>query len=353
MNEQERKNMKQKVDEIMMSAGSILLTSHMHPDPDAMCSTLAMQVYIQKKFKDKRVDVVFEGNPSNLWDFVLNADKVSWVGDVSREFSKYDLIILLDGRPHHRFMSRSEGVDISTKKIICIDHHSDTEPQYTLNIINSKAIATCELLYRVFFEDELDLYTSEELKILLIGILADSGMMKYIRDYQVGVLEVIGKLISLTDADLQTIDLQLNSIPKDIWEIVSILIANLRNLKVRNDLPGLSFSFLPKDTKYKYSGYSINMASNWFAANVIRRVNGFPWGFVATPYTDKVYNLSFRSTPGAPNVQKVAREFNGGGHMLAAGAKIEGENLNGEEVCNRVLDYLRNNPVEMEGIFKE
>jgi hypothetical protein len=95
----------------------------------------------------------------------------------------------------------------------------------------------------VFFEDELDLYTSEELKILLIGILADSGMMKYIRDYQVGVLEVIGKLISLTDADLQTIDLQLNSIPKDIWEIVSILIANLRNLKVRT-ITWIKFFFL-------------------------------------------------------------------------------------------------------------
>jgi c-di-AMP phosphodiesterase-like protein len=125
------------------------------------------------------------------------------------------------------------------------------------------------------------------------------------------------------------------------------------NIKLRSDLPPLSYSYLPKDERARHGAYSINFASSWFATNVIRRINGYPWGFVAVPRTDKEYSISLRSTPGSPNVAKIAQVFGGGGHALASGAKIVGDDLDGEMVCKKVLEYLMNNPVELEGISEK
>jgi nanoRNase/pAp phosphatase (c-di-AMP/oligoRNAs hydrolase) len=140
MQNDEMKLLKNKADELINNATSILIVSHTHPDPDALCSALGMQIYIKRKFKDKKTVVMFEGNKSDLWDFLVTADTVRWEQDVSKEISKYDLVILLDGRPMRRFTAQHEEINIHDKKYICIDHHQDEEPDYDINIIDNKLL---------------------------------------------------------------------------------------------------------------------------------------------------------------------------------------------------------------------
>jgi len=50
-----------------------------------------------------------------------------------------------------------------------------------------------------------------------------------------------------------------------------------------------------------------------------------------------IFKISFRAIDNA-NVQKIAKNFGGGGHLAAAGATVEGIE---KEVVKKVIDYAK------------
>ncbi len=87
-------------------------------------------------------------------------------------------------------------------------------------------------------------------------------------------------------------------------------------------IPPLTFSFLPISTLDKYSVPEVKKAGETYKLNILRQIKGHNWGFVITPNSKKQLGISFRSTPGGPNVRLLANKLGGGGHDLAAAGKI-------------------------------
>jgi nanoRNase/pAp phosphatase (c-di-AMP/oligoRNAs hydrolase) len=104
---------------VLQGRKRILVTTHIHPDPDALASCLAMQVLLRNK-TGSQVDVSVKGETGGGYNAAftrhLPLDLVPW--DESR-LKEYDAIILLDTQPAFAY----SPLPAEHPPLAVIDHH--------------------------------------------------------------------------------------------------------------------------------------------------------------------------------------------------------------------------------------
>src|SRR3990167_6708659 len=56
--------------QLLVSSKKILVTSHISPDPDAVCSTLLLGTALKTNYPDKNTEMVLEEHPAKALDFL-------------------------------------------------------------------------------------------------------------------------------------------------------------------------------------------------------------------------------------------------------------------------------------------
>ena len=144
--------------ELVESANRILVTSHISPDPDAVCSVLLTGLSLKLNFPDKDVELVLEENPSRDISFLDGYQDIEFK-DVLQETAEFkpDLFIMLDA-PNFERCSRRDGPklrqqlsDLQTKVVI-IDHHEEHGRDEADFYLNNRRPATAQELYEFLFE---------------------------------------------------------------------------------------------------------------------------------------------------------------------------------------------------------
>ncbi|MBQ7918040.1 MAG: bifunctional oligoribonuclease/PAP phosphatase NrnA [Clostridia bacterium] len=310
--------MKTKVVELLKSAESVAIYSHINSDCDAMGSSLALKEALE--ILGKKVDVYSNSNfPAS---FAFYGD-LSFVNKKTQD--KYDLAVCLDTANEARLGKFKFTYRKGVKNVLVIDHHHTANEKYGKVNYVLQASATAEMLYDIIVSLGVKINTKIS-KFLLSGILTDTG--KFTHSVNENTFVVVSKLLAVGGFSIE--------------DVVN---------PIFNSMSNNSFQMLKR--VYNYMKF---YCGGRFALVVLRRsdfietgttlddTDAFPdlplqlesvkFCILASEDDKGYFRVSFRSK-GEISARAVAESFGGGGHLNASGCKIFGEY---EDVKQKLID---------------
>jgi phosphoesterase RecJ-like protein len=212
----------------------------------------------------------------------------------------------------------------ATMELMVIDHHISNDGFGQAQYIDPEASSTCELVFRLA-QKMGDKLTPEQATTLLSGIMTDSGGFRYSN---------VSPATLRTAAQLTEAGAEVSWISEQLY-----FQQPLRHLRVLGQifselkLAGggrISWAALTQQMARKH-GFDIN-DSEEFVSQVLS-VKGAEVALLFKEQGNGVIRVSFRSK-GRVDVNRLAALFGGGGHLQAAGARIQGTV---EEVAQMVV----------------
>lgn len=154
----------------IQSANTIAILTHENPDGDAIGSSLAMYMALEKMGKEP--DLIIPEVP-RVYEFLPNVDKIKKEG----EEEPYDLAIALDSATIKMLNGWSNYFETAKLKIV-IDHHSSNTMYGDINFVNPDAPACAQILINIieYFNVDID---KELGSAILTGIITDTGGFGY------------------------------------------------------------------------------------------------------------------------------------------------------------------------------
>jgi bifunctional oligoribonuclease and PAP phosphatase NrnA len=297
-------------------ANTVVLTTHLLPDGDAIGSEFALYYYILKK--GKKVCIINHNeSPDHL--LFLDEDRIikRFLDDVdgnTKLINEADLLFVVDTNEYSRIKSMSDAVRNSPAKKICIDHHQGLDKNgYYDFISDTESPATSQILYDFICDDNPDYIDKKIADNLYAGIMTDTGSFKYPRTTEKTFL-ICADLIKRGTDPVYMYDKIYNNVPTDKVKLLSRFIESLtfhfKGTLAVGIITQQDFMDFHSDVK-DVEGFSAFLMS----------MKNIKAGFLIVELPDSC-KISFRSK-GNIKMNEFARIFNGGGHMNAAGATVE------------------------------
>jgi nanoRNase/pAp phosphatase (c-di-AMP/oligoRNAs hydrolase) len=132
----------------------ILVTSHTHPDPDALASSLAMTVLLTHKLPDAEVAMSIKGTiKGGVNEMFLRQSNLNLTPWDDEKLKDYDAIVLLDAQP----LFASSPLPPTITPVAVIDHHRSRgrHPSCPFCDIRTDVGATCSIVFGYFLELEV------------------------------------------------------------------------------------------------------------------------------------------------------------------------------------------------------
>ena len=159
--------------EMIKKNDRFLISSHVNPDPDALCSELALGIFLRSI--GKKVSIVNHQTVPGRFHFLpgVRGIKNYW----KNRKVNYDVAIIVDCGDLNR-IGKVQDLIQKDKVLINIDHHITNDLFGHINLVDPNASSTCEVLYELFLNSGCAL--SKSLAILLYtGIMTDTGSFRY------------------------------------------------------------------------------------------------------------------------------------------------------------------------------
>lgn len=317
---------------LIEAANAILITSHIGPDADSLCSSLVLEATLKENYNDKKIVVCMEEEYNPL-AFLVGYESIQF-GILSDNFNKHqpDLLIILDASNLARCSREPESarsyIDEQGAKIAVIDHHEPIEVEPGAVYINQASPAVTQDICEICF-DQWKLRKPEAYaQTAMVGLYSDTGGFTYDNPRYKDTFKLAASLIA-DGASPELAANQLTQYSKDGLAVLNELIKNLNQTK------DCTYSYISDEfySAWQRDGRpadAIHEGFDIFLHNFIRNVEGRFWGFTVYPdpkAKEKTYSVSFRSLQGRVDVSALARQLGGGGHKPAAGAKIKAESV--------------------------
>jgi len=297
--------------DLITSARRIALLAHEHPDGDCLGSALGL-AHILRALGKSCVPACADPPPSFL-TFLPASETV--VTDLGAE--DFDLVIALDAGELYRFGPLYERHKrfLDQARILNIDHHLGGNGCGQINIVDTSAAATAEIL--VLFQQQAGLtLPTEAATCLLTGLITDTGSFQY-SNTTARTLEVAAEL------------LRHGAIPETIVQPIyhSHSLAEMRFQaaifeQATTACEGqLIWSWATSETLAR-TGNTANQDGN--GSGLLRDIAGVQIAAFFKNYADSpdITRLSLRSAEpyNAAEICKRLSKGEGGGHARAAGA---------------------------------
>lgn len=335
LHQEPESHMHQQLLSLIEDSRRILITSHISPDPDAVCSVLLLGRTLLENFKDKAVVMVLEDAPLSDLGFLRQYDLVKFEPiQKTIQAEAPDLLIVVDANNYDR-ISRNSGANIRSAiaqkhiKTAVIDHHELAGSDEVDLMINNKRPATAEEIYALCFEQLKLRRPKDYAETALLGIISDTQRHRFDHPGYRETYRIVADLLD-AGASIEKLESKLEHFNKSQLEAVSQLAANMTNSGGGYSYSFISDEFLSSWLARNRSAADLKKSVEFFVNKFIRNFEGNNWGFVV--YPDIVsgpdcWAVSLRSVSGAKDVAAVARRLGGGGHVPAAGAKIKASGL--------------------------
>ncbi|MEG1597618.1 MAG: bifunctional oligoribonuclease/PAP phosphatase NrnA [Bacilli bacterium] len=302
-----------KIYKLIKKYDTILIARHVGVDPDAFASQVALRDSISLTFPNKKVYAV--GNGSAKFSYIGKLDKADNYDDA--------LLIVLDTPDKKRI----DGIDFAKfKNSIKIDHHVFTEQFCDIEVIKDNASSTCEIILDLLYKTKLKINKAIA-ENLFMGLVSDSNRFLFNNSTTTTFL-LVSKI--LKDFDLDIASLYLKMYLKPLAEVRMQGYIE-QNLSVTEH--GVGYIYITDEIINKFKADSAsagNMVNNF---NYIEEV--LVWIFVSEDLKNDTIRVSIRSR--GPEINKLAEEYNGGGHKFASGIRI-----NSFEEADAVVKKLDN-----------
>ena len=315
----------------LQTCGPIVITTHSNPDGDAIGSSLALALMLQKMGKEARVIV------PNAFDHYLSwlagtpdlIDAAAKPADAAALVAAADLIFCLDFSALRRCGDVEPLILASSAERVLIDHHLDPEDFAQYNFHVAGLSSTAELVYRLFVHlGVAPLVDKDIAENIYVGLMTDTGSFRF----------------NTTTSEVHLIAAALLQTGIDVGRIHNMIFDNFGEKRMRflgfmlykklHVLPEYHTAYLAV-TRSEGQRFDLGAGDTEGLVNYALSLKGVNFG-VLMKASDRGTKLSFRSI-GKFACNEFASHFGGGGHYNASGGKID---LNIEETENKFLKLL-------------
>jgi phosphoesterase RecJ-like protein len=307
---------------VLREKRSFAVLSHVRPDGDALGSQLAMALTLLKLGKE--IQVWNEDGMLEKYSFLPRAELLTKPPGVPQNV---DVIIALDTAIQGRLGTALQSIG-SSSLCINIDHHPSNPHYGDLVYIDAKAPATGQILFELL-ESEGFPIDRDIAENLFVAISTDTGSFQY-SNTTARTFEIAAKLIR-AGVNVGRVSQQLyEDYPRRRVELLRELLRTMRF-----DANGQVASFgLSLQTA---AGLGVLPEDNEGLIDHIRAIRGVIVAAFFEELPDGKVRVSMRSKDEKVDVCAICQKFGGGGHTLAAGARVRGTL---EEVKQRVLEAI-------------
>jgi bifunctional oligoribonuclease and PAP phosphatase NrnA len=284
--------------------------SHVRPDGDALGSQLALALSLQQLGKSVRV--WNEDGMLEKYSFLPRAEILTKPPAKAEDF---DVAIALDTAIQNRLGTTLAAIG-SAKIWINIDHHRSNPGYGHMVIVDESAPATGQILFDLIKTQALPL-DHDIAENLYAAISTDTGSFQYPKT-TARTFEIAAELVRTGGLDVGRISQQLyESYPRRRLELLREL---LRSMRFSECARVASFSLTLKTA----ADLEVLPEDNEGLIDHLRAVRGVIVAVFFEELVDGRVRVSMRSKDEAVDVCAICQKFGGGGHALAAGARVRG-----------------------------
>jgi len=302
--------------QIIQDSDRILIVSHIRPDGDAVGSVLGLGLSLLAAGKD--VQMVLEDGVPKSFRHLTGNDRV-----IQNAMKSYDCSIVVDCSDLGRTGKVFEN---NTIPDINIDHHNTNLNFARINIVDSTATATTEILARLLPSWDLPLHLPVA-EALLTGLITDTLGFR-VPSMSPETLRIAANLYEI-GADLPT--LYTKALMTRSFRAARLWGTGLTALKLENRMVWTRLTLADRD----YANYPGKDDADLI--NILQTIEDADIFLIFVDQDDDRVKVSWRARKGF-DVSKIAVKFGGGGHKPAAGAEIQGSV---DEVIDKVLAATR------------
>jgi phosphoesterase RecJ-like protein len=312
-------------------AKRILLHLHVNPDGDSIGSALA--TYHALKALGKEVTVISgdSGLPRSYAHLPGFSD-IKLLDFTQVDLSQFDLFLILDSAAPDRITAKAPVVFPPILRTVVIDHHS-TNPKFAqINLVDTSAAATAQILFELFTLWKLPL-SAEIASCLFVGLYTDTGGFRFPYTTKATFLAA-AELVEKAPEFSRVISKFADNQPRSMFNFERLALNNITtHFSDRLALASLSAPAL------KAAGLERGdlIGTSSMMASQLKRVEGWDIGVCLVEEVPGYIKISLRSEDGEKwNVAKVLETAGyGGGHPAAAGGVAKNESL--DQVKDKLL----------------
>jgi len=298
-------------------ASRVLLVSHIRPDGDAIGSLLGLGLALQSA--GRQVQMVLSDGVPHSFSHLEGSDQV-----VNKPDGDFDLIIVLDCSELSRVGRALDGYPAPD---VNIDHHVTNVNFAKLNLVDTQAVATAEII-----ASNLDIWglpvTRQVSDALLTGLITDTIGFRT-SNMTAQALRLAADLID-HGSDLPF--LYNKALVQRSFEAARLWGAGLSLLTRQGPLVWTTLTLADRKAA-RYPG-----RDDADLVNILSSISDAAVALIFVEQPNGRVKVSWRAQHGF-DVSQIAVSFGGGGHPAAAGAEIEGDL---ESVQNRVIQSTLN-----------
>ena len=305
---------------VLREHNSFVVLSHVRPDGDALGSQIAMGLALKQL--GKQVKVWNEEGLLEKFSFLPGGELVSIPPHEPEDF---DVVVALDTATRPRLGDNVLTAIGNAKIWINIDHHPSNPRYGDLVHIDSIAPATGQILFELLQSQNLPLDEAIA-ENLFAAISTDTGSFQYpnttARTFEIA-------------ADILRCGIKVGELSQKLYESyprrrIELLRVLLDRMRFDGDGKIASFS-LPLATAHELG---VIPEDNEGLIDHLRAIEGVVIAAFFEELEDGKVRVSMRSKDERADVCHICQLFKGGGHKLAAGARVPGAL---DDVASRVI----------------
>jgi len=294
---------------VLREHNKFAVLSHVRPDGDALGSTLALALSL--KGLGKEVRAWNEEGMLEKYNFLAQAELLTQPPSEPEDF---DVVVALDTAVQNRLGTTTSAVR-HAKLWINIDHHPSNPRYGDLVYIDPTAPATGQILFEFLTNQNFPI-TPEIAENLYAAISTDTGSFQY-PNTTVRTFEIAAELVRCG---------------VEVGRISQLLYENFprRRIELLRELLGtMQFGCDGKLARFSLSkaaalALGVIPEDNEGLIDHLRAIRGVIVAIFFEELPDGKVRVSMRSKNEAVDVCAICTQFGGGGHVLAAGARVRG-----------------------------
>ncbi len=304
-------------------AENILIVTHFNPDGDGLSSSCAMAEYA--KSLNKGYKLFCYTQPPEAFSFLTHLNEFEYVESISGNvkdslpisFQDFDLIIIMDcGSISRTKISELLLNRTPSQYIIEFDHHPKIDNYANLEIRDTLAAATAELVYYFFKINNIHL-DKIIANILITGVVTDTANFLYPQTSE----KTINAASDLVRLGAQLPKITDNTFRNKSLEAMKLWGKIMANLKI-NTKYNIAITVLPKE---EFVSQNIDKEELEGVSGFLSNLSGVSGLLFLREEGDGIIRGSLRTSHPRVDVSKLARLLGGGGHAKASGFSINGK----------------------------
>jgi len=284
---------------LLHDAQTVILTSHIRPDGDSIGSTLGLMHFLRSLGKDARV--LIDDELPRTFRVLPGLDLIERPAEGERYTA--DLLVVCDVE-----LRRTGAVvpSVDAVRVLNIDHHVTNDEEAEYLYLDPSHAATCEIMCEIIREMggtcSLDMATC-----LYTGIATDTGFFRF-SNTTPRTMRTAADLIEIgVKPNIISVAMEMKS-----YDEVMAQVRAIRNLEMFYD--GKVAAVFIDEERAK------EVKTTEGLLDKLRVIEGTQIVFFMKWLEHDTYRVSMRSK--GVNVSRIAQEFDGGGHIRAAGCTL-------------------------------